>query len=176
MSHRAILLLMLWNSSGIMSAGLANIDGTASVTCNFKYHTWFQILIKRWFQGKQVLCFLVLKLIWISHNCFSLLANFWVMFPLYWTKNLVLGSLLLRLLLLRCFSIWGDLTVIFSRMTILSNVSLTILEDHSIGYWYSVQISSFYLRPTSKDCQSMVALKKFKNSMHSPLNHIFLML
>ena len=66
-----------------ISAGLANIDGTAPITCNFIKHD-FRV-------GKHVLSFLA-KMIWISHNFFSLLAKFWVMFPLYWTKNIGLSS------------------------------------------------------------------------------------
>ena len=45
--HLGIVLLMLQNSSGNMSADLAKIDGTASVTCNIIYHMGLQILIKR---------------------------------------------------------------------------------------------------------------------------------
>ena len=83
-----------------------------------------------------------------------------LIFPLYWTKNLGLGSLLLRLLtFLRCRSFWGGFAVTFSFMTIFSNVSLTILEDHSVGYWISVEIFLFFLRATSMDFQSLVALK-----------------
>ena len=58
-----ILLLMLRKSSGKMWAGLANIDGTATITGNFKYHMGFNILVKGYFKvGKQVLTFLVLEL------------------------------------------------------------------------------------------------------------------
>ena len=99
-------------------------------------------------------------MIWISHNFVNLLAKFCVIFPLYWTKDLGLGSLLLGLLtFLRLCLFWRGFAVTFSFVTILSNVSLTILEDHSVGYWFSVQISWFFLRATSKDCQSLVALK-----------------
>ena len=45
--HWGILLLMLQNSSGNILDGLANIDGTASITCNLKNHMGFEILIKR---------------------------------------------------------------------------------------------------------------------------------
>ena len=125
LSNSGILLLMLSNCIGNMSAGLANIAGTASITYNFIYHMGFQILIKRWFQGGQaILNFLDVKMIWISHNFFSLLAEFCVIFPLYWTKNLGLGSLLLRLLtFLRCCSFWDGFALTFSFVTILSNVS-----------------------------------------------------
>ena len=126
------------------------------------YTTWdFRFLSKGDFRvGKQVLSFLVVKMIWISQILFSQLAKFCMIFPLYWTKNLGLGSLLLRLLnFLRWCSFWGGFAVTFSFVTILSNVSLTILEDHSVGYWFSVQISWFFLGATSKDCQSLVALK-----------------
>ena len=57
---------------------------------------------------KQVLSFLVVKMIWISHNFFSLLAKFWVIFPLFCKKILRLGTLLFRLLKsLWCFSFGG---------------------------------------------------------------------
>ena len=160
LSHRGTLLLMLRKSSGNMLAGLTNIYGTASVTCNFIYHMGFQdFLSKDDFRvGKQFRSFLVVKMIWISLNFFSLLAKFLVMFPLYWTKNLGLGSLLLRFLtFLRCCWVLGFAVTFFFFIS--SNVSLTILEDHSVGYWYWVQISWFFLRATSKDCQSLVVLK-----------------
>ena len=126
------------------------------------YNKWdFRFLSKGDFKvGKRVLSFLVVKMIWSLNNFFSLLAKFCVICPLYWTKNRGLSSLLLRLLtFLRGCSFWGGFGVTFSFVTILSNVSLTILEDHSVGYWFSVQISWFFLRATSKDCQSLVALK-----------------
>ena len=55
------------------------------------YTIWdFSFLSKDDFKvGKQVLSFLVLKMIWISNNFFNLLVKFWVMFPLYWTKTSV---------------------------------------------------------------------------------------
>ena len=100
-------------------------------------------------------------MIWLLHNIFSVhAAKFWVMFPLYWTKNLGLRSFLLKLLIvLRCCSFLRGFDVTFSFVTILSNVALTILDDHPVGYLFSVQISWHFLRATSKDCESPVALK-----------------
>ena len=43
---RGILFLMIQNTIGNMLAGLANIDGSAIIPCNFIYHMGFQILIK----------------------------------------------------------------------------------------------------------------------------------
>ena len=40
-----------------------------------------------------------------------------------------------------------------------SDVVLTILDDRSVGYWFSVKIFWFFLRDTSKDCHSLVASK-----------------
>ena len=73
------------------------------------YTTWdFRFLSKGDFRvGKQVLSFLVVKMIWISHIFFSLLAKFCVIFPLYWTKNLGLGSLFLRILTFKMLFILG---------------------------------------------------------------------
>ena len=57
------------------------------------------------------------------------------------------------------FILGGGVAVTFFLVIILSNVSLTKLEDHSVGYWFLVHISLFFLRATSKDCQSLVKLK-----------------
>ena len=62
LSHWGILLLMLRNSTGNTSAGLANIDGTATITCKFIYHMDFRFLSKDDFRvGKHVLSFLVVE-------------------------------------------------------------------------------------------------------------------
>ena len=139
------------------------------------YTTWdFRFLSEDGFRvSTQVLSFLVVKVISIPHNFFSLLATFWVLFPLYCTKNLDLGSLLLTLLnFLRCCSFWGVCCDLFprdyfiqrlvkntggpfSRMMIFSPDLLNFLESYNKG----VPVSG-----------------RIKNSMHSPLNHIFLML
>ena len=50
LSYRGILPLKLRNSAGNISAGLAKIDGTVSITCKFIFHMGFQILIIRWFK------------------------------------------------------------------------------------------------------------------------------
>ena len=52
------------------------------------YNKWcFIFLSKDDFRvDNRVLSFLVVKTTWISHNFFSLLAKFWVMFHLYWEK------------------------------------------------------------------------------------------
>ena len=50
-SHRGIFLLMLRNYSGNMSACLANIDGSTSITCNFIYHMGFQIFYQKMISG-----------------------------------------------------------------------------------------------------------------------------
>ena len=59
-----------------MLVGLANINGIASIKCNFIYHMGFQILIKSLFQfakkwqdfDKKFLIFFVVKMIRISHS------------------------------------------------------------------------------------------------------------
>ena len=60
---------------------------------------------------------------------------------------------------MRCCSFWGFSAVTLSFVTFVSNVSLIVLEDHSVGFWFSVQIFWFFLRATSKDCQSLDVLE-----------------
>ena len=47
LSQRGIFRLMLRIANGYMTAGLANIDGTTSVTCDFIYQLRFQSLFKK---------------------------------------------------------------------------------------------------------------------------------
>ena len=109
---------------------------------------------------KQVLNFVHVKMVCLSNIFFSLIAKVWEKFPLFWTKSIGFSSFLLSLLIvLRCCSFLGGSGVSFSFVTILSNVSLTKPEGHSVGYWFSAQMSWFFLRAISKDCQSLVALK-----------------
>ena len=47
LSQRRIFRLMLRIACGYMTAGLANIDGSISITSDFIYHLRFQILVKK---------------------------------------------------------------------------------------------------------------------------------
>ena len=59
---RETFLLMVQNSGGNMWARLVNIDGIASITCNFIYHMQFPFLNDEFSVLKQVLIFLVVKM------------------------------------------------------------------------------------------------------------------
>ena len=91
--------------------------------------------------GKQSVNFLVLTIFWISCNLFNLLAKFERGFLCIEQEK----------------SVQSHFCWVFLIMTILSNASLTILESHSVGYWFSVRISWFFLRATSEDRQTLVA-------------------
>ena len=54
------------------------------------------------------------------------------------------SHLLTLLIVLRCYSFLGGFCISVSYVTISSNVSLTILEDPSVGFWFLVQISWFF--------------------------------
>ena len=112
----------------------------------------FRLLSKDDFRfDKRVLKFFIVIMIWIS-NTFNLLANVW--FSLYWTKNSGFISFLLTFYCFEMFFIfWVFCCKIFLwpfPVTTFSNVSLTILQDHSCGF--SAQ-TWFSLRDISKDCQ-----------------------
>ena len=113
---------------------------------------------------EQIFNFLDVKVIWLSHNVCILLARFWLMFSLYLTGDIGLSSFICFEML---FVFGGYAVTLF--VTILTNVSLTKIEDHLVGYWFVVQISWFFLT-TLKDCRSLVALK---NSVFGLLNHTF---
>ena len=110
--------------------------------------------------GKQVLSFLFVKMIWISHNFFGLLAKFCVIFPLYWTKNLGF-----RLPIVKTFSFFKMLFILgwFCCDLFLRDYFIQRLINKTGGPLRWVLIFSpdllIFLRATSKDCQSLVALK-----------------
>ena len=114
--------------------------------------------------GKQVLSFLV-KMIWISHKFFSLVAKFWVIFLLYWTKNLGIGSLLLRLLtFLRCCSVWGGgVAVTFSLVTIF--MQRLVNNTGRLLSWISIfvfgSISKKWVKITSNFWNYLPLFKEF---------------
>ena len=76
---------------------LHELHATLYNTCDFKF------LSKDDFRaGKHI--FLVLQIIWISNSFFS--PKIWAMSTLFWTKNIVLSSLLLGLIIVLLTTFW----------------------------------------------------------------------
>ena len=174
LSKRGILLLMLWISSGNMSAGLANIDGTASITCNFIYHMGFQILIKRWFQGGQAssklsCCENDLNITQFFQSTCKILRDISSVLN---KKNLGLGSLLLRLLTFKMLFILGW----FFCDLFLRDYFIQRLINNTGGPLRWVLIFSPDLLTFLKSyIKGSPVIGRIKNPKHSPLKHISLL-
>ena len=105
--------------------------------------------------GRHDLKFRVVKISWISHSLFNLLAKFWVRLPHYCRK--IVGLSYALVLFFWCsFGVvlnWSVPPLIFFR------VWFTIFEDLSSAYWFLVQQVLFFSRAWSKANQLEVALK-----------------